>query len=60
MARPWYGRLGTVESCPVALSVGYVSSKGHTLVATRLSLPKAWTKETARLDKAGVSTAYRA
>jgi SRSO17 transposase len=40
--------------------VGYVSRKGHTLVDARLYLPKEWTKDTARLDKAGVPKAYRA
>src|SRR3989454_6133515 len=62
VARQWCGRLGKVENCQVAISLGYVSRKGHTLVDTRLSLPKAWTKDTARLDKAGVpktSRAYR-
>jgi SRSO17 transposase len=39
--------------------LGYVSRKGHTLVDTRLYLPKDWTKEKARLDKAGVPNAYR-
>src|SRR6266702_312999 len=60
VARPWGGRLGKVENCHVAISVGYVSRQGHTLVATRLSLPKAWTKEKARLEKAGVPQASRA
>jgi SRSO17 transposase len=40
--------------------LGYVSRKGHTLVDQRLFLPKAWTKDKARLDKAGVPKAYRA
>jgi len=44
----------------VALYLGYVSSKGHTLVDQRLFLPKEWTKDKARLDKAGVPTASRA
>jgi SRSO17 transposase len=39
--------------------LGYVSRKGHTLVDTRLYLPKEWTKEKARLDKAGVPKGYR-
>ncbi len=62
VARQWCGRLGTVDNCQVAISLGSVSRKGHTLVDTRLYLPKEWTKETARLDKAGVpktSRAYR-
>ena len=60
VARQWCGRLGKVENCQVAIYLGYVSRKGHTLVDTRLYLPKEWTKETARLDKAGVPKASRA
>jgi SRSO17 transposase len=62
VARQWCGRLGKVDNCQVAIYLGYVSRKGHTLVDSRLYLPKEWTKETARLDKAGVpktSRAYR-
>ena len=40
--------------------LGYVSSKGHTVVDQRLLLPKDWTKDKARLDKAGVPNASRA
>jgi len=60
VARQWCGRLGKVENCQVAIYLGYVSSKGHTLVDQRLFLPKDWTKDTARLDKAGVPKASRA
>ena len=60
VARQWCGRLGKVDNCQVAISLGYVSRKGHTLVDTRLYLPKEWTKDTARLDKAGVPKAARA
>src|SRR6266436_9834649 len=60
VARQWCGRLGKVDNCQVAIYLGYVSSKGHTLVDQRLFLPKEWTKDTARLDKAGVPKAYRA
>ena len=60
VARQWCGRLGQVDHCQVALYLGYVSSKGHTLVDQRLVLPKEWTKDTARLDKAGVPKASRA
>jgi SRSO17 transposase len=54
VARQWCGRLGKVDNCQVALYLGYVSSRGHTLVDTRLYLPKDWTQDKARLDKAGV------
>ena len=59
VARQWCGRLGKVDNCQVAIYLGYVSRKGHTLVDTRLYLPKEWTKDTARLDKAGVPKASR-
>ena len=45
VARQWCGRLGKVDNCQVAMYLGYVSSKGHTLVDQRLFLPKEWTKE---------------
>lgn len=60
VARQWCGRLGKVDNCQVAIYLGYVSRKGHTLVDTRLYLPKEWTKDQARLDKAGVPKASRA
>ena len=60
VARQWCGRLGQVDNCQVAMYLGYVSSKGHTLVDQRLLLPKEWTKDKARLDKAGVPKASRA
>ena len=59
VARQWCGRLGKVDNCQVAIYLGYVSRKGHTLVDTRLYLPKEWTKDKARLDKAGVPKACR-
>ncbi len=59
VARQWCGRLGKVDPCQVAMSLGDGSSKGHPLLDPRLSWPKAWTKEKARLDKAGVPTAAR-
>ena len=59
VARQWCGRLGKVDNCQVAIYLGYVSRKGHTLVDTRLYLPKEWTKNKARLDKAGVPQGYR-
>src|SRR6266851_1665725 len=59
VARQWCGRLGKVDNGHVAISLGYVSRMGHTLVDLRLYLPKAWTQEKARLDKAGVPKAQR-
>jgi SRSO17 transposase len=59
VARQWCGRLGKVDNCQVAIYLGYVSRKGHTLMDTRLYLPKEWSKDQARLDKAGVPKARR-
>jgi SRSO17 transposase len=59
VARQWCGRLGKVDNCQVAIYLGYVSRMGHTLVDLRLYLPKAWTQDKARLDKAGVPKARR-
>ena len=59
VARQWCGRLGKVDNCQVAGSLGYVSGEGHPLVDMRLYLPKEWTTDKARLDKAGVPNAHR-
>ena len=59
VARQWCGRLGKVDTWQGAVYLGYVSSAGHTLVAMRLSLPKEWTTDKARLDKAGGPSAHR-
>ena len=59
VARQWGGRLGKVDNGQVAISLGYVSRMGHTLVALRLYLPQAWTQEKTRLEKAGVPKARR-
>lgn len=59
VARQWCGGLGTVDTCQVAVSLGYVSGEGHTLVDMRLYLPKTWTQDHTRLDKAGVPTDRR-
>ncbi len=59
VARQWCGRLGKVDNCQVAIYLGYVSRKGHTLVDLRLYLPKEWTQDKARLHKAGVPQARR-
>jgi SRSO17 transposase len=54
VARQWCGRLGKVDNGQVAVYLGYVSGEEHTLVDMRLYLPKTWTQDPARLDKAGV------
>jgi SRSO17 transposase len=61
VARQWCGRLGKVDNCQVAIYMGYVSRHEHTLVDTRLYLPREWTTDKKRCQKAGVpkGTRYR-
>jgi SRSO17 transposase len=54
VARQWCGRLGKIENCQVAIAMGYVSRKDHTLVNARLYLPEEWTKDRARCKAAGI------
>jgi len=54
VARQWCGRNGKVDNCQVGVFMAYVSRKEHTLVNTRLYLPKDWTKDRARRKEAGV------
>lgn len=54
VARQWCGRLGKIDNCQVGVYLGYVSSKGHVLVDTELYLPEEWTKDKARMKRAGI------
>lgn len=54
VARQWCGRIGKVDNCQVAVYLAYVSSKGHALVDEQLYLPKEWTEDKQRMQKAGV------
>ena len=57
--RQWIGRLGKVENCQVGIYMGYVTRCDHVLVATRLYLPKGWTKDRKRRKKCSVPKAVR-
>lgn len=57
--RQWCGRLGKVENCQVATCMGYISRINHTLIDTRLYLPKSWTTDRTRCKKAGVPKEIR-
>lgn len=59
VARQWCGPLGKTENCQVAVYMGYASRKEHALVDMRLYLPKEWTGDKARLEKAGVPKEQR-
>lgn len=57
--RQYCGALGKKANCQVAVSVHYVSPKGHYPLDFRLYLPDAWLADKARLDKAGVPAGER-
>ena len=59
VARQWCGRLGKVDNCQVAVYMGYVSVEEHALVDMRLYLPKEWTKDKQRREKAGIPKEVR-
>lgn len=52
--RQYCGALGKKANCQVAVSVHYVSPKGHYPLDLRLYLPDSWLSDQKRLDEAGV------
>jgi SRSO17 transposase len=52
--RQYCGALGKKANCQVAVSVHYVSPRGHYPLDLRLYLPDSWLQDQQRLDKAGV------
>jgi SRSO17 transposase len=52
--RQYCGALGKKANCQVAVSVHYVSAKGHYPLGMRLYLPDSWLTDNKRLDTAGV------
>src|ERR1700735_2541456 len=52
--RQYCGALGKKANCQVAVSVHYVSPRGHYPLDVQLYLPDSWLTDTKRLNKAGV------
>src|SRR5262249_39876560 len=57
--RQYCGALGKKANCQVAVSVHYVSPRGHYPLDVRLYLPEGWLTDKKRLDKAGVPQRQR-
>lgn len=57
--RQYCGALGKKANCQVAVSVHYVSPKGHFPLDLRLYLPEGWLADADRLDQAGVPEGER-
>ncbi|MBB5495761.1 SRSO17 transposase [Nocardiopsis metallicus] len=54
VARQYSGTAGRTENCQVAVYLAYTTPNGHALIDHRLYLPRAWTDDAARLQRAGV------
>jgi SRSO17 transposase len=54
VARQYCGRLGKVGNCQVAVTCGYADARASWPVAVRLYLPKAWSEDPERLERARV------
>ncbi len=52
--RQYTGTAGRIENAQVAVYLTYVGRRGHALIDRALYLPKSWTQDTARRQKAGV------
>jgi SRSO17 transposase len=57
--RQYCGQLGKKANCQVAVTVHYVSPKGHFPAALRLYVPRSWTSSPERLAGVGVPEPYR-
>ena len=54
VARQYSGTAGRIENCQVAVYLAYTTPQAHALIDQRLYLPRAWTDDPARLQKAGI------
>ena len=54
VARQWSGRLGKVDNCQVAVFGVLTDGQRHAPVDMRLYLPKCWTDDPARCERAGI------
>ena len=59
VARQWCGRLGKVENCQVTVFAALSDGVRHTLIDTRLYLPKSWVEDPERCAEAGIPVARR-
>lgn len=52
--RQYSGTNGRTENCQVGVFLVYASSYGHTFIDRELYLPKSWTSDRERCERAGV------
>jgi len=54
VARQYSGTAGRVENCQIGVFLAYASGQGQTLLDRELYLPKEWTQDRERCDRAGI------
>lgn len=54
VARQYSGTAGRIENCQIGVFLTYASCHGHTLLDRELYLPKAWTDDPERCQRAGI------
>lgn len=54
VARQYSGTAGRVENCQISVFLTYASPHGHTLLDRELYLPKEWTDDPERSQRAGI------
>jgi SRSO17 transposase len=54
VARQYSGTAGRVENCQIGVFLAYASDQGQTLLDRELYLPKEWTQDRERCDRAGI------
>jgi SRSO17 transposase len=59
VAKQYAGVVGKVENCQVGVYASIVNGTRATIVNARLYLPKSWTNDTARCEKAKIPKAKR-
>jgi len=52
--RQWCGHSGKVDNCVVTVHISYVAGNFHTLLPGELFLPKGWSEDRERCQKAGI------
>jgi SRSO17 transposase len=52
--RQYSGTAGRIENCQIGVLLGYVSSRGRTLLDRELYLPRSWAEDRARCKAVGV------
>lgn len=60
VARQWCGRLGKVENSQVGVFTSLVQGRYSSLIGARLYLPKHWSNDQERCERAGVPAEFQA